>query len=637
MSDVFAPHMETVAKHFLGEPNKSLSGKGELRYGNHGSVSVDLAKGTWFDHEAGAGGGVLALVEREVGRKGGDAVEYLRADVGLDIPDDRPQAQQAPKTSKLVQTYDYVNCDGEIVIQVCRYEPKTFRQRRPDPSARDGWSWSVKGIEPVPYRLIDILNLEGRGTVFVVEGEKDADAICEAGFVATCNAGGAGKWTDGLSHHLGGLDVVIVPDNDEAGEKHANIVAASVKRYANSVRVLRLPNLPPKGDVSDWIAAGNDAADLAYIASQHAKVWLPEPPKSAFGAIRWCDMDTVAVRQDWLVEDMLFCGDAALMFGASGSGKSFLAVDLAFSVARGEPFLGKKTAQGPVLYQAGEGGKGLVKRMKAYRQHYSLYKEDPPFVLLPEAVNLFSDEGDVQSFIDECCAWKAYYGSIALVVIDTFSTASTGANENDSADMGRMLAAGQAIQKATGAAVLWVHHKNASGERERGHTSLRANMDSAIEVTRDPETNERSLRLVKIKDGEDGEKLGFELQSVQIGAYDDGKPMTSCVVRPAQVGDERTSKKKPGLSPGQKNFLVALDASIQTHGGIMPSLNRTPSNTYGVEWSHFTAIYRSMYGASMDDAALRQAWKRDGDALIQKGMIDRDFPWVWLTPKAEVL
>lgn len=632
MTDAFAPHIEAVAKHFLGDPNRSLSSKRELRYGNNGSVSVDLEKGTWYDHEAEAGGGVLDLVTREARVKGGAAVEYLRETVGLDIPDERPQ-RQAPATSKLVKTYDYINSDGELVLQVCRFEPKTFRQRRPD---GDGWSWSVKGVEQVPYRLIDILNLEGRGTVYIVEGEKDADRLAEVGLVATCNAGGAGKWPEALSQNLGGLDVVIIPDNDDAGEKHANLVAASLQGIANSVRVLRLPDLPPKGDVSDWLAAGNDIGDLPVLAHERSVIWTPAPPQSAFGAIRWCDMDTVAVRQDWLVEDLLFCGDAGLMFGASGSGKSFLAVDMAFAVARGQPFLGKKTAKGSVLYQAGEGGKGLVKRMRAYRQHHNLYQEDLPFVLLPGAVNLFAGEGDVDTFIGECLAWKAVLPEpLALIVIDTFSTASTGANENDSADMGRMLSAGQAIQKATGAAVLWVHHKNASGERERGHTSLRANMDTALEVIRDPDTNERSLRLVKIKDGEDGEKIGFQLQSIQIGAYDDGKPMTSCVVCPAQVGEERTSNRKPALSSGQKNFLTALDAAIQTYGGIMPSLNRTPANTYGVEWKSFCEIYRSIYGANMDDAALRQALKRDGDALIQKSLIDRDFPWVWITDKAE--
>lgn len=639
-ADAFSPHMEVVARHLLGDPNQHLSTRTDLRFGTHGSMSVALDKGTWFDNENQVGGGVLDLVTRQTGQKNGAAVAYLKETVGLHISDDRPMLQKPQPPARIVATYDYIDEDGELLFQVCRFEPKTFKQRKPDPTGREEWSWGVKGVRQVPYRLHDLFNLEGRGTVYIVEGEKDVDALAGAGLVATCNAGGAGKWPEGLAQFFAGLDVVIIPDNDAAGRKHCDVVGEALLPIANSVKILDLPGLPLKGDVSDWIAAGNLPEGLPVLTDTRARSWAPappEPPESRFGAIQWSQLDTVAIRQDWLVQDLFFGGDMVLAFGASGSGKSFLAVDMGLSIARGVPFLGKATQKGSVLYQAGEGGKGLVKRLKAYRQTHNLWKEDVPFVLLPERVNLFAADGGVDAFIEECQAWKAALPvPLSLIVIDTFSTASEGADENKSADMSRMLSAGEKLQKLTGSAVMWVHHKNASGERERGHTSLRANMDSALEISRDEETNVRTLRVLKVKDGEDGEKIAFELQSVQIGTYDDGKPMTSCVIRPAQVDDARTSRKKPTLSPGQRNFLTALDAAIQTYGGIMPALNRTPANTYGVEWQSFQEIYRSIYGANMDPEAIRQAHKRDGDALIQKGLIDRDFPWIWITEKTEM-
>lgn len=630
MTDAFSPHMETVAKALLGEPNRALSSKSEMRFGNRGSMSVDLDKGTWYDNEAGEGGGVLALVKRQTGLTNGRAVSYLREDLSIPIEDDRPL--QKPATPKrIVATYDYFDEDGDLVFQVCRYEPKDFRQRRPDPTGREEWSWSVKGVRQVPYHLIDILNLEGRGTVYVVEGEKDADKLKAAGFVATCNAGGAGKWPETFREFFGGLDVVIIPDNDDAGRNHCDLVGANLVGVAESVRICDLPELPHKGDVSDWIEAGNDPR---LLPTMQTRPWTPAPPKSAFGAIRWADMDAVSIRQDWLVEDLIFQGDAGLMFGASGSGKSFLAVDMGLAIARGEPFLGMKTAKGGVLYQAGEGGKGLLKRLKAYRKHHDVWGKDLPFILLPTPVNLYSSEEDLEAFVQEAMTWKAALSEpLALIVIDTFSTASPGANENTSEDMSRMLAAGQKLQSATGAAILWVHHKNASGERERGHSSLRANVDSAIEVNRDPETNERHFRVVKVKDGEDGAKIAFQLQSVELGASDDGKPITSCVVVPAQAEAPRTGKNGSRTLPADRAFLKVLDDAITQYGGVLPNIHPYPSDTYGVQFKRFRELYVATLGPGKDAQRVEDEIRRIGMKLYAEELIGRFEQEMWITKK----
>lgn len=626
-ADPFTAHMEAVARHLLGEPNAHLSSTTELRFGKQGSMSVDIAKGTFFDHESEQGGGVLALIGRETGAQGVAAVDWLKTELGVVIESN----YRAPK-ERVAATYDYVDEHGEVLLQVIRYEPKTFRQRRPD---GDGWSWSVKGVRAVPYRLPELIEAISRDqTVFVVEGEKDVDALARIGVTATCNAGGAGKWPATFAEHFRGARVVILPDNDDAGRAHRDLVGASLAEVAD-VRVLELPGLPPKGDVSDWLKAGGGQVELLACADAVSVAWRKAPQESRFGAIQWADLDHVEMRQDYLVEDMLFCGDSALMYGASGCGKSFLALDMGLSIARGVPFLGKATRKGAVIYQAGEGGKGLVKRMKAYRQTYSVWKQDLPFILIPARVDLFSPDGDVDAFIDECLAWQAVLTEpLQAVFIDTFSTASPGANENASEDVSRLLAAGERLQKATGAALMWVHHKNASGERERGHTSLRANCDTALEINRDEESNYRTLRLAKLKDGEDGLKIGFELQSVQVGSNDDGKPITSCVVVPAQEGPEQTSKRTR-LPPGQAKFLKVLEEAQARRGGIVPPNERVSDGTRGVEYCDFRDYYAAICGGGQDAGALRTALSRDGNSLFAAGLIDQHSPWLWITAKGE--
>jgi putative DNA primase/helicase len=162
--------------------------------------------------------------------------------------------------SRIVQVYDYLDEAGALVRQVCRFaEPKDFRQRAPD------GSWKVKGLRVTPYRLPDIVG-NPSVTVWVPEGEKDCDRLASVGLVATCNAMGAGKWRKAHAEPLKGRTVVVLPDNDDPGRVHAQQVAASCKAAGASVKILELPGLPDKGDVSDWLDAGHTSDELIALA-----------------------------------------------------------------------------------------------------------------------------------------------------------------------------------------------------------------------------------------------------------------------------------------------------------------------------------------------------------------------------------
>ena len=176
----------------------------------------------------------------------------------------------------IVATYDYTDTDGTLLYQVVRYAPKDFRQRRPN--GKGGWISNLDGVGRVLYRLPELLAADPDKTVFICEGEKDADKLAARGLVATTNSGGAGKWNQIKDlTALEGRQVVILPDNDpgEQGLRHAEQVATSLQRIAASVKRLKLPGLPDDGgDVSDWIDLGGTAGNLLELAAG-APEWTP--------------------------------------------------------------------------------------------------------------------------------------------------------------------------------------------------------------------------------------------------------------------------------------------------------------------------------------------------------------------------
>jgi len=201
----------------------------------------------------------------------GCTAEQVCAALGLTVRDLMPLRENgrhaAPVRPPIMATYRYADEHGALLFEVVRMQPKSFRQRRPD--GRGGWVWNLDGVRRVPYRLPEVAEAAKRGrAAFIVEGEKDADALASVGLTATTCPGGAGKWLGEYAECLRGAHVVVLPDNDEPGRKHAEQVARSLSGVAASVRVVELPDLPPKGDVSDWLAAGGNAKELKRLARE---------------------------------------------------------------------------------------------------------------------------------------------------------------------------------------------------------------------------------------------------------------------------------------------------------------------------------------------------------------------------------
>jgi hypothetical protein len=698
MSEGLAIHMEEVAKILMGDPVPAHSKPGKPRYGNNGSLAIDIRAGLAFDHEAQEGGGVLWLIERMTGNKGRDAIAWMSEHgIRVDDPDtparytesqgranghaerrEEPRAEKAaPEPSQkadkpkreIKATYDYHATDGTLLYQVVRFEPKGFAQRRPDPQAPGKWIWNLEGIEHTLYRLPELQEPLVTGVVTVlVEGEKDADTLTAWGVPATTNSGGAKHWSERHAEHFRGSDVVIVPDNDDAGRAGAEIKAKSLAGIAKRVRILDLAKVvegfPHKGDVTDWRDQCGGNVDALYDLIAKAPDWKPvdEKPKSKLGLIFWSDIERDIKRHSFLVDEMITEGEVAMIGGDSGAGKTFLTLDMAFSVARGVKFLDRyDTRQGGVVYQVGEGPTAVrTVRIPAYMRHHGITATDRlPLAVIGHRVNLFRDDADTDALVEDLKIAADYMGCpVRMLVIDTVSKATTGADENSGRDVGPVLARCQRIRDATGATVLLVAHTSMGGSKIRGHTSWRADVDSVLMCSRrlDPKTNEpnsrdahgreiRDLLAVKVKDGEDGWKVPFVLRGHTLGQRENGKPITSCTIERPDMGllreDTRESPANiPALSDKPFNYLKAIKKAIDEYGEAPPAGVLLPPHVVVVHKKHVRAAYDAIYPGEEEEPEkraqnIRKARERLGETLLARGFIGQANPYMWLTAKAE--
>lgn len=263
----------------------------------------------------------------------------------------------------------------------------------------------------------------------------------------------------------------------------------------------------------------------------------------------------------WIVKGVLPKAGLGVVYGASGSGKSFAVLDMSLAIARGVEWRGKRVTQGRVAYIAAEGADGFRKRLAAYAQHNDIDLAQVPMTVLNAAPNLL-EKTDAKDIVVGIRA----SGGADLIIIDTFAQTTPGANENAGEDVGKALSHCKRIHELTGAMVVLIHHSGKDASKgARGWSGLRAAADAEIEVVR--EATGRYLRLSKNKDGEDGLEWGFDLEVVQLGVDEDMDPITSCVVIEAQMPVIGAGPLKK-LGPVEKavNDVIQEFAQAQTEG-----------------------------------------------------------------------
>jgi hypothetical protein len=399
----------------------------------------------------------------------------------------------------------------------------------------------------------------------------------------------------------------------------------------------------------------------SFDAFEAATIAMLKPPRETrFGRVSWSQLDDRGPEMAFVIDDWLTAGDKSILGGASGSGKSFLGIDMGLRIAMGLPWFGHETKRGLVVYQAGEGGRGVKRRLRAFRRHFAVAAAAVvPFELLTSKIDIFAPDdanGDTKAFIEAVKGIQRDWPDMPLqaIFIDTLAVAQGGADEISGKDMGAVLRNIDRIAAETGAHVCLVHHLNADGRKLRGHTSLKGNVDQVIMVTRNEQTNVRTAVLDKMKDGEDGRKVQFELMAVDVGQRDDGKRITSCVCLP--LGEKeaiRRDEQQKGLTLNQNEItlMTAFFAAERRYGKPVPAdMTSVPSHVRSVvDWTYVLAEYAAMNpidedmtGASEEAVAKTKAAhkekhkKRVGRAreyLQGAGVVGVHNPVIWHTGK----
>ena len=554
-----ASYIEEVARHYKGEPNKQLSRGTELRFGNRGSFSVNLKSGTWFCHESNTGGGVIDLVRiNEPASLNGGISEVLRDKFGI-----APQQEKALTPTKyLAKQYDYYDSDGVLRYQVQRFEPKTFRQRRPDD--KGGWLYNLQGVEALPYNLVGMIQ-NPDAPVFIVEGEKCAERLNQLGLVATTNHGGSKNWKPELNQYFKDRNVIVLPDNDTAGKAHADVVISQLYGTANAIKRVDLPG-DDKDDVVDWLFKGGDVKQLHELVKATPPIAVePEPaePEDKPDVFETYSLDYLKNMPpvEWLVDGLLTAHGFAVLYGAPGIGKSFMSIDIALSVAYGRPWHDRATKAGAVLYLAAEGVGGLGKRVRSWQAHYDTHGVTD-FHVLPMAVKIL-EAPDLEKLLRTIDNFGVQF---SMIVIDTVARtlASTGSDENDATAMGQFGEMCGVIQRHAGCAVLAVHHSGKDAARGmRGSSSLLGLSDTVLELSASEAL--LTLKVQKQKDAEPAQDTTYELTPIQL--IDD----SSAILMPTEAAEKKRGAK---LSERQLIALQALRNGLVDISATQMSVSR---------------------------------------------------------------
>lgn len=597
----------TVLTSLFGPPDDKLSSGDFLRFG---MLSYNTKTYKIFDYAADAEITLAAIVAREKNMGLNEATTWL-LERTAEQPDAAPPAEtQEEETEHSIP--EWLQAEHDLLL-ILGWKPELTDHVIEDVGASDF-------IERVHGRLFLLFE-----DSLVNDRELTAPAIADA------------IGMDWKADLFGGYTV---------GRYIAHILAAGRDAWVDTPREELIEIARGLGKLIRAQADMDDGAEPEVA---------PKPYVPKFGAVHWSEMHKRrSTTYRYWIEDLIPANESVLVYGESQSGKSYISMHMAMCIARGVPFFDRRVTQGLMVYCAVEAGQGFFQlRMPGYERYHRIPEgEKIPFVCFPKKFDLFGSDTDVIDLIADIEHVKRMYAvPFAGTVVDTYNKATPGLDEVSGKDVGKVVHRIDMIRTATQGGVWLVHHKNAVG-MPRGHTSLYAGFETAIEVSRDQankDFNSREIRTArnsKQREGVDGSEWPFVLRGVDLGIINEyGRPVFSAVVEEPQTTDQPVARQKPGAggyainSQKTRAIFRCLLEALRSHGEKPPAGVKVPAGIgLVVHRDRWRDVLMSRVEVGETDQTKRaenvkKAIQRAIEKFPEAGIAGVDYPWVWRTEK----
>ncbi|MGI4795221.1 MAG: AAA family ATPase [Janthinobacterium lividum] len=584
-------------------------------------VEEDPAKDgrTWLDGIEGD----LPRTRRHATRSGGSHLLFLVPE-GVELKNTQ---------SKIAPGVDF-RCDGGYII----HPPSDGYTVEDDAEPAEMPGWLVDACRPpAPLPVPALATLPRSEVIGSAYGRKALDEECEA--IRTASFGTQEDTLNKAALKIGGLVA-----GGELAESEAQAELMTAARSMASQ-----PGRDPWTERSLDTKVRKGLADGARnprtrpgpeTRAEHggsAGTAVQLPPPVAPKGLHFLPMDDLApiLGTAGFVRGLLADGAMSVLYGESGTGKSFVVLDLAMHVALGWPWRGRETEQGSVLYVAAEGGHGMKNRVVALRQHLAP-PPGTPFGLVPCPVDLLDPNGDTEPLVALARRAANHFGQpLKLIVVDTLSRAIAGGDENSPQAMGAFVRNIDMIREATGAHVLVVHHSGKDDARgARGHSLLRAAADTELKVTNNADaTGVSTLQVTKQKDLPTEGTFHSRLVTVVLGYTEAGDEITSCVLEEITLAGQRMGKRSR-MAPLQSRAMELLQSAILAEPETPTPCDQIPSGvaaTLIATWREH--CYRGSLSSSEQQDSRKKAFQRAFTSLQAGGLIEVWDEWVWPAEK----
>jgi hypothetical protein len=566
----------------------------------------------------------------------------------------------------LEKEWVYRNEDGDTLFTKRRYKTSDFKGKTYSIHRVDAQGKRIAGLKDtriVPYNLPELLDAKTAGrAIYLVEGEKAADALVSIGAIATTSHTGAGSWPDEITQYFAGANIVVIPDNDEPGRLYARRAISRLLPVVKSIRYLDLDLMVEGDDAYEWVHhAKGTRKELAEMAKQASVITKEMAVTDSEQSIETAQPETEAFNPtpqllnieawdtikdepvNWIIENVLPEGGFAALYGPPGSYKSFIALDIAEAVATGRQWMGNQvTNPGAVLYIAGEGHGGIGARIKACKINHQT-QDGAEIYVIRYQLNLRSSADDfnlLMQSIDDLIERTGI--ELRLVQIDTLARAFGGGNENDSQDMGAFIHNAGRLQRKLNCALMVLHHSGKDATKGlRGHSSLLGAVDTQLELQKLEQTERKEgvagqgiLTISKQKDGQDNLKFGFEMVQVNINQGQDNalglEENVSLAVRECQeMIDEQHKKPKvppprTGAGGVQKVAIDALHKAIGEHGEMRLIDGKRNKAVHVEQWME------AFSAAQTDKTGIKKRFTRCVQSLQNAKRVEVFDPFVWV-------